>query len=285
MNTLTFLLCFLSTIIGTKPTHNDSGVLKLDLSKYERVNIYNMGGNIKVRTTSSNQSTIKYKRTLTATTNRKLDRAKQEITVDTVSMDGELFIYIANPEKVLRSTGGDYLSYQNAEGTNPFNGIKASGIKYEFDFDIVMPSDVDGVVSTHVGDIDIRGIKGELAVLNHHGHIHLDEVHQLEYVKSHHGELKVAFSDQPNHDLSLKTHHGNISVSFPSTPSLRLDLDSYHGSFFTDFNWEPLVKKIKMTDEKKTKYKVGSKTSAQIGDGEYLMSFQSHHGNMYILKH
>lgn len=286
MITLAILFTLFFQSSEAKPTHEDKGILNIDASKYERINVYNFDGNVNVKPSSNKEASFRYSRKITASTNRKLTRAKEEIYVDTISMDGELFVFISNPEKVLRSNGSGsrFMTYHHKTDNN-FNSIKASGIDYEFEFDISLPVDTDGIISTHDGDIVVKGIKGQLSVLNHHGEVKLDQVHQVDLVKSHHGELKVVFSDQPDMDVSLSTHHGNISVSFPETPSLRLDLDSYHGSFFTDFDWEPMVNKIQKTNKKKTKYKIGSATNVKIGGGKYEMSFKSHHGDMFILKH
>ena len=287
MNTLIILFALLFSSSPLKQEHTDQASLKIDVSKYDKINIYNTGGAINVKSTTSQNATFNSTRKIKATTGKKLQRAIAEIYVDTISMDDELFVYIANPEKVLRNQGGDYLHYQHKDQQgNIFGNIKSSGIDFEFDFEITLPADAEGVISTHKGDIEVNGVKGELAVLNHFGDIRLSEVHKVETVRSHHGELKVLFDKQPEHDISLNTHHGNITISFKDTPSAMLDLYSYHGSFFTDFDWKPSATKVVQNLKNgKTKYKIGKNTNVRIGGGEHKIKFKSHHGNMYILKH
>lgn len=288
MNTL---ILFLSLVLGNcslVKEHTDTSILNINISKYDKINVYNTGGAIKVNANYSNdKAVIRSTRKIEATTNKKLKRAITEIYLDTMSMDGELYIYIVNPSKTLSDQNGKYLSYRsNHHDGQMIDGIKSTGIKFEFELDLELPEYVDAVVSTHKGDIELSGVKGDLAVLNHFGNINIDGVHKVEYVHSHHGELNVKFDRQPNNDIIFVTHHGDISVSFNSTPSVQLDLSSYHGSFFTDFDWAPspnqTLKKIK---DGKTQYKVGKTTNVQIGGGKYLLKFRSHHGNMHILKH
>ncbi len=286
MNTLIILLSLMVSASSATKTHNDTSTMKLDMTKYDKINVYNFHGNVSVNSITSSNAVIRSKRKLEATSSKKLQRAMNEIYLDTMTMDGELYLYIEDPHKSLESIWGDYLNYQDNNTEYRHSGIKSVGIKYEFDLDLELPSNVDAVISTHKGDINLSGIKGELSVLNHQGNINLEGVHQVDHVKSHHGELKVKFDEQPDNDVSFATHHGDISVSFRNTPSAQLDLDSYHGSFFTDFDWKPSPSTtLKKNENGKTKYKVGDTTNIQIGGGKHVLKFRSHHGNIHILKH
>lgn len=284
MNTLILLITVLLNTTGLKHEHVDQSVLTIDMSKYDRVNIYNNVGEIRIKPTSTNKAVFETTRTIRATSSKKLKRATTEIQVDTMVVDGELFVFIDSPYSTLERRGDNYW-YQNHSYNNG-DSFKSAGIDSEFDFEISLPANTDGLVSTHKGDIDIHGVKGEIKVYNHFGDINLKGVQDVSKVHSHHGSLNVLFDKQPQHDLSLDTHHGDITISFKQTPSARLDLYSYHGSFFTDFEWQPLVTKVKTSGKNgKTKYKIGQNTNVQIGEGEHEIKFKSHHGDMYILKH
>jgi len=286
MNTLTILLTLLISSFGQTKTHSDTSILELDMSKYDKINVYNFHGNVNVNSNNSSNAIIKSARKIEASSSKKLDRAIKEIYLDTMTMDDELYIFIEDPDKTLENHWGEYLNYQDKRNRDRNSGIKSVGIKYEFDLDITLPADVDAVISTHKGDIDLSGIQGELTVLNHHGNINLEGVYRVDNVKSHHGALNIKFDKQPDNDIAFSTHHGDISVSFRSTPSAQLDLSSYHGSFFTDFDWKPSPSKtLKKIKNGKTKYKVGDNTNVQIGGGKHVLKFRSHHGNMHILKH
>jgi len=284
MNSLVFFIAILLNTTALSHEHIDQSVFNIDMSKYDRVNIYNNVGEINIRTTNSNKAVFETTRKIRATSSKKLKRAISEIQVDTMIVDGELFVFIDSPYMTLEQRGNNYW-YQNHSYNNG-DSFKSSGIDSEFDFEISLPANTDGLISTHKGDIEIKNVKGEIEVYNHFGDISLSGVEDVAQVNSHHGSLKVLFDKQPQHDLSLGTHHGDITISFKEVPSARLDLYSYHGSFFTDFEWQPLVSKVK-TDKKngKTKYKIGQNTNVQIGGGEHEIKFNSHHGDMYILKH
>ena len=287
MNTLITFLTILISINSYTKEHTDNSVLKLDMTKYDKINVYNFHGNVQVNSTNSTNALIKSARKIEASSSKKLQRAITEIYLDTMTMDDELYIYISDPDKTLENIwGGGFLSYQDINNNHNHSGIKSADIKYEFDLELELPAYVDAVISTHKGDIDLSGIKGELSVLNHHGNISLDGVIKVDQVRSHHGELKVKFDQQPENDIEFSTHHGDISVSFNNTPSAQLDLDSYHGSFFTDFEWTPSPSAtLKKNKNGKTKYTVGKTTNLLIGGGKHKLKFRSHHGNMHILKH
>jgi len=288
MKSILLLLTIASFLSPLKEKHTDQQQMKIDLSAYDKVNIYNTGGAIKINTTrgNANEAIVNAERKLSATTKKKLNRAIDEIHVDTMVVDGELFIYISAPNKFLKSGGGGYLYYQSRDKYNDsWEGIKESGIQYEFDLDITLPQNTKTVVSTHRGDIKLDGIQGDLAAINHHGNIYLDNVVNLHRAHTHHGVIDVSFDKQSDHDLELRTHHGDITIKFPSTPSAELSMYSYHGSFYTDFDWKQALTPIeKNSNDRKTKYKMGSKTRVLMGSASKKIEFNSHHGDMYILK-
>ena len=287
MKSIILLLTIASFFSPLKEKHTDQQQMKIDLSAYDKVNIYNSSGAVKVNPIqgSGNQAVVNATRKLSATSKKKLNRAIKEIYIDTMVVDGELYFYIVSPNRYLKSGGGDYLHYQSKDQFNNYNEIKESGINYEFELDILLPQNTKAVVSTHRGDIELNGIQGDLSALNHHGNVYLNNVQNLQYAHSHHGVIDVSFDRQSDHDIKLDTHHGDITIKFPNTPSAELDLYSYHGSFYTDFDWKPGKMIVENNRKnKKTKYKVGSKTRVLMGSASKKIQFNSHHGNMYILK-
>lgn len=269
--------------------HIDSKLFNINTAQYAMIHVYNTGGAVEVKGTRSAEAKIEVKRTLKATNKKRLERAIKEIHVDTMVVDDELFVFINSPYKKLKpGYNQQYLNYQSPQNQwNNKNGIRQVGIESIFELKISLPVETKLVVSTHRGPLKVENVKGSLVALNHHDDVKLLNVRDVLYAHSHHGDVQVDFVGQPSNDIAFDTHHGDIKVSFPETPSVEVEFDSYHGSFYTDFQWnEKHAKFQKVTSKSKRKatYKLGDKTIVSMGNGSQKMTFDSHHGDFYILK-
>lgn len=269
--------------------HTDSKSFDFDMNRYDKIHIYNTGGAITVQGNRTGDARIEVDRVLKATTQKKLKRAITEIFVDTMIVDDELFVFISSPYRKLKSNNNDeFLHYQSPHNNSQSkNGIYEVGVTTVFNLNINIPTETEMIVSTHKGLLKVNGVQGSLAAINHHDDVILTNVRDVTYAHSHHGDVQVDFVQQPSNDISFDTHHGDIKVSFPGTPSAQVEFESYHGSFFTDFDWEkeqPKFEKVKSKSKRKATYKLGDKTIVSIGNGGQKMTFDSHHGDFYILK-
>lgn len=270
-------------------TNTDSKTLDFDMSQYSMIHIYNSNGDIDVRGVKSDQAKVEVERTLKATSQKRLKRAMTEIFIDTMVVDDELFVYVNSPyRKLMGGQNQRYLHYQTPyDQWDSKDGIHQVGIESTFELKVSIPYETSLVVSTHKGHILVDEIKGDLAALNHFNDVKLKNVRDVNYAHSHHGDIQVDFIEQPENDISFDTHHGDIKVSFPQAPSLEIEFDSYHGSFYTDFEWQeqsPQFKKVKSKSKRKATYKLEDKTLVSMGNGTQKITFDSHHGDFYILK-
>jgi len=282
--TISMVIMFLSS---NAQRHTDQQTLRLDLSSYDAVHIYNKHGDVEVVGKNVTEGRIDVKRTIKARSKKKLAKGIAEITIDTTVIDNELIVYIKSPFHKLHGDYDNEYMYYRGVNDGMFNGgnWNKSYADFSFDLDIVLPEDVRLIVSTHEGGLRVDGIKGSLIALNHHNNVKLKNIENLIYVHSHHGDVEVQFVTIPNNDMSFDTHHGDIKVSFPSVPSAVVSFDSHHGSFYTDFDWmhKPVrLSKTVSRSNSKAKYKVGDKTRVSMGDGRYNLTFETHHGDMYL---
>ena len=290
MKYITTLIILIISLNINAQRHNDEQKLDLDVSSYDAVHIYNKYGDVEVKGVKSGSAQIMAERMIKTKSKKKLTKALGEINLETTVIDNELIVYIESPFYQLKGDyDNDYMYYRNVN-----DGMFNSGnwnkpyADFSFDMEITLPEDVNLIVSTHEGILHVEGMKGELIALNHHDGLKLENIENLSYAHSHHGDVEVHFSAAPSNDISFDTHHGDIKVSFPSTPSAAVSFDSHHGSFYTDFDWrqEPVrLSKSTSRSKRKAKYKVGDKTTVSIGEGQYNLTFQTHHGDMYLTQH
>lgn len=265
----------------------DKDTWTIDTRPYERILIYNTGGDINVTGTNGSEMVLEVTRTLKSKTRDKLETAKQSIYLDTMIVGGNLYFYVENPYRILEihEVGGKawYNSREQSKWRWSESGKKDND--FEFTFNVRVPYEMDLTVDTHKKDVRIDGVKSRLRAGNHYGHIYLKDVTDLEVAETHHGSVYVAFSNNPTVDGYYKTHHGEIKLEFPQTPSADISLDSHHGSFYTDFDWLPQpILTTKKSSEKGTKYKVGGNTNVRMGSGAHKISMSTHHGDLYLLK-
>ena len=290
MKYITTLIILMITMSLSAQRHNDQQKLDLDLSSYDAIHIYNKYGDVEVTGSKVVTAQIKAARMIKTKSRKKLAKAISEIKLETTVIDNELIVYIESPfYKLQGDYGNDHMYYR---GMN--DGMFNSGnwnkpyADFSFDMEVTLPEDANLVVSTHEGSLHVEGMKGELIALNHHDGLKLENIENLSYAHSHHGDVEVQFSAIPSNDISFDTHHGDIKVSFPSTPSAAVSFDSHHGSFYTDFDWKQQPVRLSKSTSKsnrKAKYKVGDKTTVSIGKGQYNLTFQTHHGDMYLMQH
>lgn len=290
MKYITTLFFLMLTLSLSAQRHNDVQNLNLDLAGYDAIHIYNKYGDVHVKGEKVATAQIRADRMIKARSKKKLANAISEINLTTSVIDNELIVYIESPfYKLEGDYNNDYMSYR---GMN--DGMFNSGnwdkpyANFSFDMEITLPENVNLVVSTHEGSLQVDGMKGELIALNHHDGLKLENVENLSYAHSHHGDVEVQFSTAPSNDIFFETHHGDIKVSFPTMPSAAVSFDSHHGSFYTDFDWkqEPVrLSKSTSRSNKKAEYKVGDKTTVSMGDGQYNLTFETHHGDMYLTQH
>ncbi len=259
----------------------------VDVSDMKQVLLFNKEGNVKITGTSGDRVKIKVKRKLKAKTKAKLTKAKQEIYLDTMMIEGNLYFFVQNPYTILEmdKIGGNAWYNSRDQGKWRWNSHGDRDVHWEMTIEMQVPRNMPLRAYTHKKDLHISGVTGMLNAGVHHGSLNLKDVKNIESASGHHGDIAVSFSDQPDVDGKFDTHHGDIKLEFPSAPSAKVSMDSHHGSFYTDFDWSPLaLKTTKSKSNKGTTYRVGDGTSVQFGGGAHDIKMHSHHGDMYILR-
>ncbi len=260
----------------------DSGTIKLDMSQIKSLALYNHNGDIKVTAGNKSQGTIKYVRKLKSASTQKLEEAKNEIFLDSIHHNSELFYFVSAPNRIFE-IDADGEGHYNHQGDN-WNKRSRYKVEYEFTFELELPADTKLKVSNHHSGLTVTGMKGPLIANNHHKGLILKNVGSQVSANTHHGDIEVTHSSNPRVDSYYHTHHGNIKVTFQNGLGAEVSLKSHHGAFYSDFDWNYQPSKTSInSNQKGTKYKIGKDTVVRIGKGGPALDFKTHHGDIYLL--
>jgi len=290
MKYLLSIIILSAAIVASAQSYNSKQDLTIDVSQFKEVHIYNKHGKVKVEAVQGSIAKIQSNRKLKAKSSKKLEASKSMIYIDTIVLEDILVIYIKNPFYYLdREYDDEFMHYRTKDEGSWFNNRNKNHVKFTFDMNISMPASTNLFIATHSGDLSVEGVRGSLAARNHHDDIALIDVSEVYYVHTHHGDIDVQLEKPISRDIKLDTHHGDIKVSTPGVPSAQISFDSHHGEFYTDFDWTTIStpQMSQSTSDRskyRTKYKLGDITSVKMGDGEYTLTFDTHHGDMYLLQ-
>jgi hypothetical protein len=257
--------------------------MTFNADQYDMLNLHNYKGEVTI--TAHNQSTIEVKavRKLTATSSAKLEKAKQEVFLDSTVIDGTLIVFVNAPDRKLE-INEDGQAYYNSNEWGNWNkkNMKKYDTRYEFILEVKMPASMDLYASNHHSLLDVRGVNGKLIAKSHHKSVYVETGSTDVSVKSHHGDVTVNHTSGNVLKGNFKTHHGDIKTSFPDL-SARVEMTSHHGSLYTDFDYDYTASQAKNSGNgKKTKYKSKGGASIQIGSGKAELYYKTHHGDSII---
>ncbi|GLR17393.1 DUF4097 family beta strand repeat-containing protein [Portibacter lacus] len=279
------LMSLLFPLLLNGQQSTDKFDLKYDVKAYQSIRIHNFKGDVKVKAKQGNELRLKVSRTLKSKSNQKLKAAKEEVYLDTTSIDGEFIVFMIAPDKHFKidDDGSSYYQGENWDNWSKKN-IKDYGVEYEFEIEATVPPGVNLYAATHHKDVEVSGIQGNTTVKSHHGSVKASTGGSLVIAKTHHGDVTVDHSSSQVQKGIYKTHHGDIRTSFPSVSAMA-SMDSHHGSFYTDFDYQHVAQKVNIKkDGTKAKYKYSGATSIKLGSGNGTLTYRTHHGDTFINK-
>jgi len=128
----------------------------------------------------------------------------------------------------------------------------------------------------HSGDVEVRNIKGEVAVENCQG-IEVKNVSGPLVLSTISGNINISFTtiatDRP---ISLASVSGEIDVSVPAKLGLDVELETVSGAIYSDFDFS--------ADDKKMKRIGGSTVKSQLNGGGASVKITNVSGNIYFRK-
>lgn len=282
---LVTLACLITLSACMGQEFRDESTFSVDVSQYDRLNLYNRRGAVTVKAISGNQARLTVKRYLKAKSSSRLEEAKEEIYMDKMERNGEIVFFIQHPNVKLQFEN-DGVAWYNGNNNNGWWDDDRNRIKAEFTITLEMPANEPLTVVNHERPLKVSGMQADLIARNHHDGVLVEKQGGSADVHSHHGDVEVFYTKNPTRACRYDTHHGDIRVHYRNGLAADASLYSYHGDFYSSFDWE--MKPVQLTTSNrsnKAKYKVSSKkgTEIAIGNGGYMQKFNTHHGDIYLL--
>ena len=200
-------------------------------SEYEanEVNIYNLNGDITIRSYNGSKIKVTTRNTIRANAQQTIDKAKNEIKLG-AELTNELTLFVEEPYDTRPNKhNGKNFSWENK--------------KYDFvvSYDIELPSNTKLNLNTVNGDITVENVNGDINTNNVNGDITLTEVSKVFKATTVNGDVNVNSTTGAEIEAEKKTVNGDINLSLPEQFAGECLFKSLNGDFYTDFeNFETL---------------------------------------------
>lgn len=183
--------------------------------------IDNVFGAVTVSGYDGDEIQIQALKTIKADTDRDLEKARKEVSLETRENEGRIELIVSGP-------------FRRADGCISWNNLDYI---VQYDFQIRVPRRCDLTVSTvNDGDIVIEQIQGRFKVNNVNGKIRMSGIDGAGKAHTVNGSVRVNFEKSPAEDCSFHTINGDIELSFAAMPSADFWCKTFNGSVYSDFD-------------------------------------------------
>lgn len=254
------------------------------------VMVANINGDVKVTGYAGENIILEIKRSITAKTEARLEKGKQELKYGLIDKADTLIFYVAEGCNSFGQRKGNQkngITFKNGWGYewNCLNDNCRKEYDYRMDFTLKVPAGIHVMVSTiNDGDLVVENVKGSVYARNINGSVKLVNLVREADAKSINGDLDVEYASNPSKDCSFYTLNGDINAIFPKGLTARMNFESFNGEFYTNVqSIEALpVNVVTIPQGAGIKYKVnGNRYQLGKGSGPYL-DFETFNGNVYL---
>ncbi|MFC2156738.1 DUF4097 domain-containing protein [Acidobacteriota bacterium] len=238
------------------------------------IQLDNIFGSVKLTGTSGKNVQLVASKTIKARTKARIEKAKQEVSLDIAVEDNLIDIYVDGP---FRS--------QDRKG---YTNHRDPGYQVQYDFEIKVPKETNFYLKTVTdGDITVENMSGDFEVKNVNGKVTIIDVAGSGLAHTVNGGVKVYFSRNPENTCSFKTVNGDLELYFKDRLSADFRLKTFHGDAYTDFEYKPLPTTTEEKVEKKGKYvyKYNHNFGVRVGKGGPEIKMDTLNGDLLIKKH
>jgi DUF4097 and DUF4098 domain-containing protein YvlB len=243
--------------------------------------IDNVNGSIEVESYKGNEIIMEIKQELSAKTEAKLEKAKQETQIKFQQSGDSIIAYFPLQR---RSDCCD-----DAKGWTQNRWNTGDEYNYLFDFKVKVPLNTNLYLRTvNKGDIKVSNIEGQICVANVNGSLTLDKITGTTQASTVNGKIDITYTANPPKDSDYKTINGTITVNYKENLSADLTFKSMHGEFYTDFQVTEYLNSVVEKNEKESakgkRYMVSARPAVRIGKGGTTHHFETLNGNIFIKK-
>ncbi|MEO8594974.1 MAG: DUF4097 family beta strand repeat-containing protein [Candidatus Solibacter sp.] len=157
------------------------------------------------------------------------------------------------------------------------------------DLTISVPPDTSLTLHTMSGEINVEGVKGELAVDTMNGKINLKDVSGSVLANTMNGAMTVVMDAvDAGKPLSFTSMNGTIDVTLPASFKSNVKMRTDHGAIYSDFDFQPgsggAVTQKNDTPDGRFKVKIDRTISGTINGGGTETTFKTYNGTIYLRK-
>jgi hypothetical protein len=236
--------------------------------------VANVFGSIDVKGYDGDEVRLVVRKTITARSESKADKAELEVTLDITVDDGTIDLYVDGPFRT-----------RDRDGLN-WGGYKRAGYKVQYDFELKIPRSCSIDLETvDDGDIRVSSVDGDYNVSNVNGGIEMEDVVGSGDVHTVNGRIFVEYDRNPEGNCSAGTINGDVRLYFQPGLSADFYLKTMNGEVFTDFEVDALPSKTSKSHKKNGKnvYKIAHTTGVRAGRGGPEFELNTLNGDMFIL--
>ncbi len=262
---------------------NEEVEMRIPASEFNAETIFhmkNINGDLNAEGYDGNEIIITGIKIVTGKPAAKEDFDPDEIYLDRLSGDNNIFVFIRQPGVRVEIEDGE-LHYQSSRKKRDWDDKK---LNFEFNLQLKIPFYLMSEISTiNGGEVVVNGMQNGVRAMNVNGSVIVSDVSGAVKANTVNGNIRVEYAEAPNKDAEFHTVNGVIEVYAPKNLSAVVTFRSMHGELYTDFNnIEYLPNRVNKSKDGKTRYSIEQTAPIQIGEGGPEMHFQLLNGDAYI---
>lgn len=245
-----------------------------DPSGAKELFVDNIFGFIHVEGTNSKEVRLSVKKTIRAISKDKLQKAKEEVSLDITEEGNLIDLFINGP-------------FRDKENRNRWSQCRDPGYEVHYDFTLEVPQQTSLCLKTVTdGDILVNDIEGDFKVNNVNGEIDMTDMDGSGIAHTVNGKVEVSFVKNPKSSCSFKTINGDVRLNFQSGLSADFRIKTFTGDAYSDFpvTYLPMRPGKASREKGKYVYKSDFLTGLRIGKGGPEIKMDTMTGDILIEK-
>jgi hypothetical protein len=217
-------------------------------------------------------------KTIRATTQDRLQLAKQEVKLDITDNADTVRVYADEPGRC-NCRDGSTSNFNSRSRRDP-------GYRVRFDLEVRAPRDAKLYLRTiNDGDIHVSNIAGDFDVDNINGDVEMLDMSGSGRAYALNGEMKVTFAANPKTASYFGSLNGDVTVTFRNDLAANLLFKTFNGEVYTDFPLTNLPVAVQ-TGERRNGKLVFSRnqfSGFRVGRGGPELKFDGFNGDIRVL--
>ena len=269
---------FSNPLLSQKRADTFKATAQFQNSRDKLVSIHNINGSIEVEGYNGTEVIIEVNQIYKAKSERLLDQAQQELSVQVVEKDNEVIIYFDTPSSHFDIDKKSYRSYNGHSNKRRYSNL--------FDFTVKVPRDASVEASTmNSGDIAINNISAsEISASNLNGPISMDNISGTVYANALNKDIDISYVSNPTEDSYYNSLNGDVRIKVQPNLNAQVFFTTLNGKIYADLdNSEIKTKLVKnASSERGTKFKIDKNRQFTIGSGGPELHFDLLNGDVTI---